>query len=68
MPFDLETGQMLDAIVGENQPTVLSVSPDGRLLVFSDFLDNKLEIFEMPAYEILKNGNKGRSKIYKNEF
>jgi len=66
--FDTETGEMLDAIVAGNQPTALDISPDGRLLVFSDFLDGRLEIFEVPSYEILKQGNGGRSQIYKREL
>lgn len=66
--FDTETGKMLDAIVAGNQPTGLDISPDGRLLVFSDFLDSKLEVFEVPPYEVLKQGNGGRSRIYKEEL
>jgi YVTN family beta-propeller protein len=31
---------------GGNQPTGLDVSPDGRFLVFSDFLDSRLEVYE----------------------
>jgi len=66
--FDTETGKMLDAIVAGNQPTALDVSSDGELLVFSDFLDARLEIFAVPSYEILKEGNGGRSQIYKKEL
>ena len=64
--FDTETGKMLDAIVGGNQPTALAVSKDGTNLIFSDFLDSRLEVFLIPSYETLKNGNGGRSIIYKN--
>jgi DNA-binding beta-propeller fold protein YncE len=66
--FDAETGKMLDAIVGGNQPTALAVSPDGKKLVFSDFLDSRLEIFEIPSYSVLANGNGGRSDVYKAEL
>jgi DNA-binding beta-propeller fold protein YncE len=66
--FDTESGKMLDAIIGGNQPTALDVSSDGTLLVFSDFLDARLEIFEVPSYDILKNGNGGRSDVYRNEL
>jgi DNA-binding beta-propeller fold protein YncE len=66
--FDTETGKILDAIIGGNQPTGMDISPDGKLLIFSDFLDAKLEVFEIPSYEVLKNGNGGRSKIYKSEL
>jgi DNA-binding beta-propeller fold protein YncE len=63
--FDTDTGKMLDAIVGGNQPTALAVSDNGANLVFSDFLDARLEVFQIPSYEILKNGNGGRSSTYK---
>jgi DNA-binding beta-propeller fold protein YncE len=66
--FDTESGKMLDAVVGGNQPTALDVSSDGKILVFSDFLDARLEIFEVPSYDILENGNGGRSDVYKNEL
>lgn len=66
--FDTETGKMLDAIVGGNQPTGLDVSPDGKILAFSDFLDGRLEMFSLPSYEVLKKGNGGKSKVYKNEL
>ncbi len=63
--FDTETGQMLDAIIGGNQPTALAVSPDGKFLVFSDFLDGRLTVYEIPSYEELKKGNGGISKVYR---
>jgi DNA-binding beta-propeller fold protein YncE len=66
--FDAESGKMLDAIVGGNQPTALDISPDGKLLAFSDFLDSRIEVFEIPPYETLKNGNGGRSNLYKNDL
>jgi DNA-binding beta-propeller fold protein YncE len=66
--FDTGSKGLLDAIVGGNQPTALDVSRDGRLMVFSDFLDSRLEIFGIPAYETLKNGNGGRSEQYKAEL
>ena len=66
--FNTETGKMLDAIVDGNQPTGLDISPDGRFLAFSDFLDGKIEVFEVPSYKILKNGNGGVSKIYKKKL
>jgi DNA-binding beta-propeller fold protein YncE len=34
-----------EKIWGRNQPTGLAVSPDGRFLVFTDFLDDNLELY-----------------------
>ena len=66
--FDASTGKMLDAIVAGNQPTALAISPDGKTLVFSDFLDAKMEIFKVPTYTELLKGNGGRSSVYKKEL
>ena len=66
--FDAENGKMLDAIIAGNQPTALDVSRDGKFLIFSDFLDAKMEIFEIPSSDFLKNGNGGRSKVYQKEI
>jgi sugar lactone lactonase YvrE len=37
----------LDMVWGRNQPTGLALSPDGRFLVFTDFLDDNLEIYQI---------------------
>ena len=66
--FDTTNAKMLDAIVAGNQPTALDVSDDGSLLVFSDFLDAKIEVFKVPSYEELLKGNGGRSAVYKKEL
>jgi YVTN family beta-propeller protein len=50
----------LDAIVGGNQCTALDVSADGRTLVFSDFLDDRLRVYDIPTYDVLAAGNGGR--------
>jgi len=63
--FDTQTGQMLDAIIGGNQPTALAVSPNGQTLVFSDFLDNRLQIFQVPEYGVLSAGGGGLTNVYK---
>jgi YVTN family beta-propeller protein len=53
-------GKPLDAIVGGNQCTALDVSADGRTLVFSDFLDDRLRVYDVPAFDVLAAGNGGR--------
>jgi YVTN family beta-propeller protein len=58
--IDTASGRLLDAIVGGDQTTGLDVSPDGRLLAFSDFLDNRVSVYEIPEYETLANGDGGR--------
>jgi DNA-binding beta-propeller fold protein YncE len=62
--FDTETGKVLDAIVGGNQPTALAISDDGRTLVFSDFLDNRLRVYRVPPVEQLVKGGGGRAKTH----
>jgi YVTN family beta-propeller protein len=59
--IDVATGKTLDAIVGGNQPTGLDVSPDGKYLAFSDFLDDRIRIFTIPDYQTLVDGGGGRS-------
>jgi DNA-binding beta-propeller fold protein YncE len=62
--IDTESTKLLDAIVGGNQPTALAVSDDGRVLVFSDFLDDRLRVYRVPPYEELVKGGGGRAKSY----
>ncbi len=66
--FDTESGELLDAIVGGNQTTGLDISPDGRTLAFSNFLDHNLEIYRVPSYQELKEGNGGASESYKDQL
>ncbi len=61
LAIDTATGAVLDAIVGGNQTTGLDVSPDGQLLAFSDFLDNRVQIFAIPPTDQLVNGGGGRA-------
>lgn len=61
MVLDAKTGEPLDGIVGGNQCTALDVSGDGKTLVFSDFLDDRLRVYEVPDYTTLATGNGGRS-------
>jgi len=55
-----DTGAPLDAIVGGNQCTALDVSADGHTLVFSDFLDDRLRVYDIPGYATLLSGAEGR--------
>jgi len=58
--LDAFSGKPLDAVVGGNQCTALDLSEDGGTLVFSDFLDNRLRVYSVPAYGVLASGNGGR--------
>ena len=40
---------LLERIWGRNQPTGLAVSPDGRQLVFTDFLDANIELYRLSS-------------------
>jgi DNA-binding beta-propeller fold protein YncE len=66
--IDTETGRYLDAIVGGNQPTGLAVSPDGRYLAYSDFLDDRVTVYELPATEVLVLGDGGRWEAHLGEL
>ena len=64
LAIDTATGKVLDAIVGGNQCTGLDVSPDGTLLAFSDFLDNKIRVYSIPDYGTLAAGGGGRAEAH----
>lgn len=53
LAIDAATGRLLDAVVTGNQATGLDVSPDGRLLAGSDFLDNRINVYQLPTTEVL---------------
>jgi DNA-binding beta-propeller fold protein YncE len=38
---------LADKVFGRNQPTGLGISPNGRILVFTDFLDANLELYHI---------------------
>lgn len=61
--FDSASGKPLDVIVGGNQCTALDLSDDGKTLVFSDFLDNRLHVYDIPPYEELAAGGGGRWSV-----
>jgi len=46
MVIDLATRKVIEEIEGGNQPTGLDVSPDGRYVVSTDFLDHALRVYE----------------------
>lgn len=64
LAIDTATGAVLDGIVGGNQCTGLDVSPDGRTLAFSDFLDNRVRLYAIPDYETLVAGAGGRAAAH----
>jgi YVTN family beta-propeller protein len=66
--FDTGDGRPLDALIAGNQPTALDVSDDGKLLIFSDFLDNRLRVYEIPPYEEFAAGGGGRFEAHKAEI
>lgn len=45
--IDTQKRKVVEWIWGMNQPTGLAVSPDGKILAFSDFLDNQIEIYKI---------------------
>ncbi|TLM79461.1 MAG: hypothetical protein FDZ70_03035 [Actinobacteria bacterium] len=66
--LDAATGKPLDAIIGGDQCTALDVSDDGKTLVFSDFLDNRLRVYDVPGYAVLAKGGGGRYQAHLGEI
>jgi YVTN family beta-propeller protein len=66
--IDTTTGATVDAMVGGNQTTGLDVSPDGRYLAFTDFLDGRLQLYEVPPEPVLAASTGLRAKTYKAEL
>jgi YVTN family beta-propeller protein len=64
LAIDTTSGKVLDAMVGGNQTTGLDVSPDGRTLAFSDFLDNRVHLYTIPDYQTLAAGGGGRAAAH----
>jgi YVTN family beta-propeller protein len=46
MVIDLLTRKVIEEIEGGNQPTGLDVSPDGKYVVSTDFLDHAMRVYE----------------------
>jgi len=66
--FDTTNGKPLDAVIAGNQPTALDVSADGKLMVSSDFLDNRLRVYEVPDYATFAAGGGGRYEEHFDEI
>jgi DNA-binding beta-propeller fold protein YncE len=50
--IDLERQEVLGWIWGRDQTTGLDVSPDSRYLAFTDFKDNRLELYKIQGKEV----------------
>jgi YVTN family beta-propeller protein len=68
LALDAATGEPLDAMVGGNQTTGLAVAPDGRAVAFSDFLDNRVSVYEIPDHEVLATGGGGRFGAHRDDL
>jgi DNA-binding beta-propeller fold protein YncE len=68
MIVDALDGRVLDVILGGNQPTGLDLSPDGRMLATSDFLDSWISVYAIPPTEDLLKSDGGRGTVYKKEM
>lgn len=66
--IDTMTGAVVDALIGGNQTTGLDVSPDGGYLAFTDFLDGRLQLYEIPPEPVLVASTGLRSTTYKAEL
>lgn len=46
MVIDLKTRKVVEDIEAGNQPTGLDISPDGKFIVLTDFLDHAMRVYE----------------------
>ncbi len=53
--FDLEKEEIIGSHIGGNQTTGLSISPDGSLLAYSDFLDHRVTVCKFPDEDSFSN-------------
>ncbi len=52
--FDTSTKALIATILGGNQPTGLDISADDRYLVFTNFMDNNFEIYDISRLKDIK--------------
>ena len=46
MVIDIATLKVIEDLEAGNQPTGLDVSPDGKYVVLTDFLDHAMRVYE----------------------
>lgn len=68
LALDAASGKPLDAAVAGNQTTGLDVSPDGGRLAVTDFLDNRVRVYDVPPYEVFARGGGGRFPEHRREL
>ena len=66
--FNLESGELLDVVIGGNQPTGLDISEEKSLLVYSNFLDNNLVVCEFPDSQKWKDSPSEMTTDYKEKI
>ena len=47
--IDTATLEIIEWIWGRNQPTGLDISPDGKYMAFTNFLDNEVEYYRIKS-------------------
>lgn len=52
--IETSTGNTRAVLTGGNQPTGLALSPDGRILAFSNFLDHEVEVYAFQPLPALR--------------
>jgi DNA-binding beta-propeller fold protein YncE len=60
--IDAETLNVREWWEGGNQPTGLDLSPDGKLVVFSDFLDARLRVYALDLTGAAKASGQARAE------
>ncbi len=63
MFFNTATGDILDVVVGGNQPTAVDIY--NNKLVYSNFLDGSVVLCKIPDYEEFLKGDGGTRDVYR---
>ena len=66
--YDVQTAEVLDAIIGGDQCTGLDVSPDGSLLGFTDFRSDTVRIYRIPSLQALREAGWPRRETHASDL
>ncbi len=66
--FNTESGELVDVLLGGNQPTGLDINRSGKYLAYSNFLDGEVVLCKLPKTEDLLKREKGELVNYEKKI